>query len=111
MQIRLKGRWDHQVHRGRKVRQDQEAMWVRLDQRDRQAYRGQWEIKGRQAHEGRQAHGDKPPIQENGDLQAHKAQQDLTGRKGTRETAGQRGLLDQRVPRVQLQQYRAHTGS
>ena len=111
MRIRLRGRWDHQVGREFKERQDQEAMWVRLDQRDRQAYRGQWEIRGQQVHEDRQARRGKPPIQENGDLQAHKAQQDLTGRKGTRETAGQRGLLDQRVPRVQIQQCRAHKGS
>ena len=86
-------------------------MWVRLDQRDRQACSGQWEIRDRQAHEGRQAHRDKPPIQENGDLQAHKAQQGLTGREAIRETAGQRGALDQRVPRVQIQQRSAHKGS
>ena len=111
MQIRLKGRWDHQVHRGCKGRQHQEVMWARLDQRDRQAYRGQWEIRGQQAHEDRQARRGKPPIQENGDLQAHKAQQDLTGRKGTMDTAGQRGRLDQQVRQVQIQQRRVRKGS
>ena len=93
--------------RGFKERLAQEVIWVRLDQRDQQAYRDKWEIEDQRAHGDRQAHRGKPPIQEKGDLQAHKAQQDLAGRKGTMETAGQRARLGQRVPRAQLQQCKA----